>query len=302
MPTTSRSNTTYRVARLVAALTATLLTLAVVLALPAFAERRIEVYKARHRTADELLPLATTAIGVRGEVALDPGSNTLVLMGSEAAIADALELLSTQDRRLRTVVLRHATRRARELRDAGLSIRWHASTGSFRLGQISAPPRLGASGSIADAPASHASPDSSAELRAAQALRSLDESLTAEIRTTEGSRTRIETGTAVPYTVVGRSGPNTRFVDATTGFEASTRILGDGRIQVDLASFARELLPGGLIGTTTGSNVVVLKPGVVVAIAGLSAEGTQRRTDSGAGFTSAASRDETILLIRADVD
>lgn len=278
------------------------LTLAVVVALPASAQRRVEAYKARHRTADELLPLATTAIGDRGEVALDPGTNTLVLMGNPAAVAEALELLSLQDRRLRTVVLRHTTRRARELTEAGLSIRWYATTGSFRLGNVAAQRPGSASRGHSGDTASNASADSSAELRAAQALRSLDESLTAEIRTTEGGRTRIETGTAVPYTVVGRSDPNTRFLDATTGFEASTRILGDGRVQVDLASFARELLPGGLIGKTTGSNVVVLKPGVVVAIAGLGSDGAQRRADAGAEITMAESGDETVLLIRADVE
>lgn len=246
--------------------------------LPATAQRRVEVYPARHRTAEELLPLASTAIGDEGEVALDAGTNTLVLIGSPTAVAEALALLASQDRRLRTIVLRQTTRRSRELSAQGLSIRWQAKTAAFRVGRLDA------------------------ELRVREAMRSLEASMTAKMRLTEGSRTRIETGTTVPYTVVGRSGPSTQWVDATSGFEASARILGDGRIEVDLASFARELLPGGALGGTTGSNVVTLEPGVLVAIGSLDSERALDRQQTGSDQVRIRSNDETILLLRADVE
>ncbi|MBY0400793.1 hypothetical protein K2X89_10885 [Myxococcota bacterium] len=266
---------------------------------PAHAQRRVEIYKARHRTADELLPLATAVLGPspvrgsgedgiasRGEVALDAASNSLVLIGDGKAVAEALAVLTAQDRRPRTIVLRHARRRVRSLEAQGLSIGWRAVAGGLRVGTLGSPRRA----------------DTSLDLRARQAMHALSESMTAQIRMTEGGRTRIETGTVVPYNLVGPSGASTRFVDATTGFEAGARILGDGRVQVELASFARELLPAGTIGKTAGSSVVTLQPGVVTAIAGLESEKSIRRAHPGATATSAESADETILLLRADLE
>lgn len=281
--------------------------LSVLSALPAAAKRRVEVYAARHRTAEELLPLAATAIGDEGEVALDAGTNTLVLIGSPTAVAEALALLASQDRRLRTLVLSQTTRRSRELTAQGLSIRWQAKSGAFRVGQLGpAQPAHGpgpaSAGSSAASSTASARSDDGAELRAMEAMRSLEASMTAKMRVTEGSRTRIETGTTVPYTVVGRSGPSTQWVDATSGFEASARILGDGRVQVDIASFARELLPGGALDGTAGSNVVTLEPGVLVAIGGLRSDRAVGRTETGSGQNRGRSTDETILLLRADVE
>lgn len=259
---------------------------ALAIAAPASAQRRVEVYKARHRTADTLLPLAETAMARRGEVALDPGTNSLVLVGDAAAVGDALALLSAQDRRLRTVVLRHGTRRLGELAAQGFSVRFDVRAGAYRVGRIGYRPR-----------------DSAAvDLHAQAAIERLSRSLTARIRTTEGELTRIETGQSVPFTAVGPSGTNTRFVDATTGFESRTRIRGDGRVEVDLASFARRILPGGAIDTTTGTTRVALEPGVVVAVSGIESSAGERRVTTGVETTTVRASDETVVLLRVDVE
>lgn len=253
---------------------------------PAAAQRRVEVYKARHRTADELLPLAETALSGHGEVALDPGTNSLVLIGERGAVSETLRLLSAQDRRLRTVVLRHGTRRLRELSTQGFTVRFDAQAGAYRIGRLAYHPR------------DHAA----VGLRAESALERLSQSLSARIRTTEGGRTRIETGTSVPYTTAGAFGSNTQFVDATTGFEARTRIRGDGRVEVDLASFARELLPGAAIDTRTSRTVVALEPGVVVAVAGTDSTRDEQRITTGIDAARARSNEETVVLLRVDVE
>lgn len=100
----------------------------------------------------------------------------------------------------------------------------------------------------------------------------------------------------------GEGGPadGTERVDGVPNGLAPPR--APGADPVGSRAGGRERLPGGLIGETIGSNVATLARGVVVAIAGLGAEGTQRRADSGARFTSTASSDEMILLIRADVE
>jgi type II secretory pathway component GspD/PulD (secretin) len=78
---------------------------AIWLALPAGAQV-VHVYEVRHRVAEELLPLAETAMAGEGRVAVDRRTNALVLSGSRQAVASALSLLGALDVRARTVVLR----------------------------------------------------------------------------------------------------------------------------------------------------------------------------------------------------
>ena len=66
----------------------------------------VHVYEVRHRVAEELLPLAETAMAGEGRVAVDRRTNALVLSGSRQAVASALSLLGALDVRARTVVLR----------------------------------------------------------------------------------------------------------------------------------------------------------------------------------------------------
>jgi len=263
-----------------------LLALLALAALPASAQRRVELYKAQHRAADELLPFAEAAMTGAGTATLDPATNALVLVGDPTSVAEAIRLLRSQDRAARTLVLHHGTRRLRDLAAQGFAVRWRAVAGDFRIGGV-APP--GAS-------------ESSTSVRADAAVEKLSQSLTAVIRMTEGAQTRIETGHAVPYTTVGPSGASTEFVDATTGFESSARILGDGRIEVDLASFARELAPGGMIAGTTGSTQVLLEPGELVVIGTTGSSDTARRVDSSGGTSTRAEADESVVLLRADVE
>jgi type II secretory pathway component GspD/PulD (secretin) len=74
-------------------------------ALPGLAEMR--VYRAQHRTASELLPLAQAALEAEGTAVVDARTNALVLVGTADALDRATALLDRLDRALRTVVLHY---------------------------------------------------------------------------------------------------------------------------------------------------------------------------------------------------
>lgn len=254
--------------------------------LPALAQRRVEVYKMRYRAAEDLLPVIETLLSGSGSVALDRGTNSLVLIGDPAAVADALALLGAQDRRLRTVVLRYDTRRMSELEAQGVDVRWTVEAGDFRIGNARRSPGSGSSVSI----------------RAGADERRAEEGFSGLVRVTEGESGRIETGTTVPYTTGGRWGSTTQLVTAQTGFEARPRILGDGRVEVDLAPFAGRIGRDGRIESAGASTVVTIAPGETVVVGGLARaeQGSSVRMPSGAERS--RSQDDTVLLLRADVE
>ncbi len=257
-----------------------------VFASPAAAQRSVEVYKVKYRVADELLPIVQAVMAESGSATLDRGTNSLVLVGDPGAVSDALELLALQDRRLRTVVLRFDTKRVLDLEAQGFVVRWKAEAGDFRIGNVLRPPGSG----------------SSVDLRANESLLRLSESFTGTLRVTEGTTARIETGTSIPYSTTGPYGTNTEFVTAATGFEASTRILADGRVQVDLAAFDGRPLEGGMIQSTSSSTLVIVVPGETLAVGGLDRSGAVRRSSRLSGTAAETSRDDTVLLLRADVE
>ena len=174
-------------------------------------------------------------------VTLDRATNSLVLVGDPGDVADALELLTLQDRRLRTVVLRFDTKRLVDLIAQGYEVPWTAEAGSLRIANVRRPPGSG----------------SAVGVRADESVQQLVESFSGTVRVMEGSTARIESGTSIPYSTASPYGTNTEFVDAATGFEASARILADGRVQVDLASFAGRPLRDGSIESMNSSTLVL---------------------------------------------
>ena len=195
--------------------------LLVALTTPADAQRRVEVYRARHRTAGELQPLAATALGEHGSAAVDPGTNSLVIAGEAAAVADALAVLALQDRALRTVLLHYGSRGDTQLQRAGVRIAWSVAGRSLRIGNVVFPD--GRSGAVIAAGAGQAS--------ASRDLGSM-------LRILEGQTGRISTGEARPIHTRQHDGwRSTEYVRAETGFEARPRVLPDGRVEVALRPF-----------------------------------------------------------------
>lgn len=256
-----------------------LLALAAAPALPARAD--MEVYRPRHRLAAELLPLAETALGERGRAVLDPGSNALVLMGDPEALARARAVLTELDAARQTVRVHYARRSRAALEAAGVEVRWRAEAGPLRIGNA-------------------VGREPGAELRLLGAEGRAEGGLAGSLRVLEGETGRIETGTVVPFETGGRWHRRTQLVDASSGFEVTPRILGDGQVRVALRPYeARPTAEGGLA-TSGAETVLVLEPGETTVLGGLA----RRTATDAAGILSGAARaeaeEEQLLLLRVE--
>lgn len=262
------------------------------LALPASAQV-MRTYEARYRTAEDLLPLAETALAGEGRAIADRRTNTLVLSGSRHAVESALALLATLDVRTRSVVLRYESRGAGELMAQGARVTWSTGAGPVRIGNVAWP---GA--------------DTRVAVRVDEGEARYSGGLAGTLRILDGQTGRIATGASVPVTTrkvqPGPAGPmwteSTTFVSADSGFEASPRILGDGRIELVLRPFDASVGRDGTIRHSGAETRLVLEPGRTVALGGIArdAQTEQRSALSGAGST--RGKDESLLLVTAEIE
>jgi type II secretory pathway component GspD/PulD (secretin) len=268
-----------------------LLVAAVLLFAAAASAQVVRVYGVKHRTAEELAPLVASAVGGEAHVIADRRTNQLVLSGSQRAVSSALALLDTLDVRARTVLLHYEARSADELASAGIHVSWRAG-GALCVGEVSWP-----SGAAALA--------IGAETEAARR----QSKLLGELRILEGQSGRIASGASLPITTrrIQRSAhsetvdESTRYVSAESGFEASPRVLGDGRVELALRPFEESARQDGAIEHTGADTVLVLAPGATVALGGIvREESEQRGAFSGAGGSAASQ--ETLLLVTVEVE
>jgi type II secretory pathway component HofQ len=90
-------------------------------------------------------------------------------------------------------------------------------------------------------------------------------------------------------------------VTAESGFEASPRVLGDGRVELALRPFDQSMQRGGAIEHSGADTVVVLAPGATVALGGIVREQSERRRAlSGAGTSGGSQRN--LLLVTVEVE
>ncbi len=252
----------------------------------ALAAPQAEVYRAQHRTADELLPYAEGALGSEGRVVVDAGTNSLVLLSERAdLLRSALALLASQDRALRTVVLEYASQRASELAAAGLRVDWGVAAGGLRIGNLIVP-----------------AGDSRVQVAGqAQSARATG-SLSGTVRILEGHSGRIAAGESVPITTRARRTATTTLVSADSGFEAHARVLGDGRVQLELRPFEAQFQADGRIATSEAATTLVLTPGKTVVIGGIAEAGGAASLDAFAGAQRGSASDERVLSITARVE
>ncbi len=258
----------------------------------AAAAQVVRVYEVQHRTAEELAPLVETAIAGQGRVVADRRTNTLVLSGSPRGVASALELLGALDVRARTVLLRYEARSSRELASAGVSVSWRVGAGGFRAGDVRWP---GGAAAIA------VGAETEATRRAA--------TLVGELRILEGQSGRIASGASLPITTrrIQRSAHGevveeaTHYVTDESGFEASPRVLRDGRVELALRPFDESLRPDGAVARASADTVLVLAPGATVALGGIVREESAQRGGLSGGGTSGASQ-ESLLLVTVEVE
>jgi hypothetical protein len=262
------------------------LVLALGLAPPAIAAQQAEVYRVQHRTAEELLPYAEATLAGEGRVVIDSGTNSLVLFSERQDLLNsALALLATQDRALRTVVLEYASQRTSELAAGGVRIDWGVATGGVRIGNLIVP-----------------AGDSQVRVVAKAQKTRGNGSLGGTVRILEGHSGHISSGETRALTTRGRLGTTTTLVPADSGFEAFARVLGDGRVQLELRPFEAKFRADGRIETSEAATTLLLTPGKTVVIGGLSEDSGAASLDAFAGAERRSTRDERVLSITARVE
>lgn len=262
------------------------------LVLPAGAQV-VHVYKVKHRTAEELLPLAETALDGEGRVIADPRTNSLVLTGSREGVRSALALFAALDVRARTVVLRYESRDAGDLASQGARVTWGVDAGGVRIGNVAWP---GEGNHVAVAL------DDTAVRQAG--------ALSGQLRVLDGQTGRIATGVSRPLTTRrvegGRFGPvvteSTHYVSADSGFEARPRVLHDGRVELALRPFEASHRADGGVATSGAETVLVLEPGRTVAVGGILREGSAGHASTLSGGGSSRGADESLMLITVLVE
>ena len=263
------------------------LLLALLLGASASGAPQAEVYRAQHRAAEELLPYAEAALGGEGKAAVDPGTNALVLFSERPdLLRSALALLAAQDRALRTVVLEYQMQRGSELASQGIRVDWGVARGPVRIGNLLVPD---GSSLVRVAPHAESGRGSSG--------------FASTVRILEGQSARIATGETAAFRTRGRRGTTTTtLVPADSGLEAHARILGDGRVLLELRPFEARFDGDGRIETAEAVTTLTVEPGRTVAIAGISSGQGAASLDALAGAESGSASDERLLLITARIE
>ncbi len=263
---------------------ASLATLLLALALTARAEPpAVEIHRPRHRPAVELVSMAQAALGGEGTATADPATNSLVLVGSRAAVDRALALVKAQDRARPTVVVHWRARDQAELAAAGVEVDWGLRTGSLRVGTVVYPEnRVGVEARV---------------LRTERERR-----LEGTLRLLDGEVGEIAQGRSVPVTTRDAWGASaTAFVEARQGFRVRPRVLGNGRVRIEIDPMDAQVDAAGRTRFAGASTTVEVRPGEEMVIGSLG-----ERRDAGERGLRVLSTDrrgeERVLLLRVEVE
>ena len=250
------------------------------------------VYKPRSRVAEELLPIAQAALAGEGNAVVDRGTNSLVLLGPAASIARARALLEQQDQSLRNVTVHYESQRASELAAAGVRVAWQVEGDGVRVGNVRGP---GGGTRVAIQP----------EVREGREQGGSRGTL----RVLEGQPARIAAGVEAPVTTRSFSRwsaeTTTGYARAESGFEVVPRVLGDGRVRLDVLPFDARVVGGSpgrpVIARSGAETSVVVVPGERVAIASLGGARVTRSAGVSGSGTSAAS-DDLLLVVWVELE
>ena len=251
------------------------------------------VYRPQQRLASELLPIAQAALAGEGTAAADAGTNSLVLVGPGPALDRALELLAQQDRALRNVVVHYESRRLDELEAEGVRVDWQVAAGALRVGNVVLPRR-----------------DSAVAVRPEARGGREQGGVQGMLRVLEGQPGRIAAGVELPVTTRTLTPygarEDTSPVQLASGFEVIPRVMGDGRLRLEIAPFHDRVasrVVGGVVVERSGSQTsVTLSPGERVVVGSLARDSASSRGSLFSGFSSDRSREERVIVVWAEVD
>lgn len=254
-----------------------------VMAYLALGAQHIEVYRAKHRPAAELVSIATTALGADGEVTLDSRTATLVLNGSPAAIERALTLLGRMDRPLRRIVVESEVRRVEDRDALEVAVAWKTSLGPVRIGTLSR----------------------SKDGFAVAVLGSRSNSTTdvrSRLRLTEGGTGVVRTGRALPVLFQPNWGTvATAFVPVETGFEVQAQVLEGDRVHLELRPFAGRVEEDGELDYIAAATSITVSPGETVVLAETTRD-TESATTDLSGVQKSRDHEKHLVLISVDVE
>ncbi len=221
-----------------------------------------------------------------GSARIDPRTDSIVLVGEENLVREALTLLRERDLPLRIIVIRSSQIREADLLAEGLRIEWQGSHGWIVIGSDYA----------AKNPTLSVALEPGLRVDWSEHAARHEHSFTSEVRVLEGATGKIVTGTTVPYSV----GDNTEYVSADSGIETTARMTGDGRIRVDLRPFEAQLGQGGVIAHGSAQTGLILAPGEAVVLGGTR---SSKEAQSGAHLPSTDARSARRLhLISASIE
>lgn len=251
-------------------------------------ERSVEAYHPRSRSAAELVPIAAAVLGDAGQVVADRGTNQLVLIGPEALVAQALELLSAQDRRPAQFVVHYESQSAEELAAKGVRVLWQAASVGVLDGEF------------------HHRRDGVRAVARAQEDRNSSR-FGGMVRVAQGRSAQVLTGSSLPVDIWGRGYAGrplreTILVDAQRGFEVSARTLPDGLVLVELQPFEEMHRGGGEVAYTHARTEVRVAPGKTVVVASAAHTGQQRRVGVPVLYRVGRERNERVLLLRVEIE
>ncbi len=258
--------------------------IAALLMLPAsaaWAQRVTEVFVPNQRIAEELLPVATAAIGSAGEAILDPHGNSLILIGPREVVDETLGLLRRQDRAAPAVRLRYRSLDLSELASVGLAIHWEVEAG-VGVGRLSSASSVRGPGRLYRTKASR--------------------DFAGELRIQSGQTGHVGRGRSVPLESRDRFGRGVSGVaQAERGFSARPRVLGNGRIQVEFSSSDATVDDTGQIEFANSTTTLIVDAGETVVIGSLS-RASRVKQGQGRSYSSRASEDKRIFLVTLDIE
>ncbi|MEN8185350.1 MAG: hypothetical protein ABFS46_22770, partial [Myxococcota bacterium] len=249
--------------------------------------------------AGELLPVVETTLASEGTAAVDPRTNSLILIGEPRAIAVTLELLALQDRALQTVVVVAWSAETVWLSASGYSVEWSSDTRALPWGRLRAgPPAATDPEAIGD---DVAVLGSRAALRA-EAIRAEEGgAFSTTLRILEGERGRITSGRVVPFATRGDGGATTALIETRSGLLVRPRILGNGYVQLDLAAFDGSLEDGGAASFAGASTRIVTTPGETLVVGGIERRGDRSEAE-GLAEVRGVSEADSVLLLQVDLE
>jgi type II secretory pathway component GspD/PulD (secretin) len=250
----------------------------------------LELYRPKHRSAQELAPLIDPLLGAEGGAVPDAGTGSLLLSGSAEGLARAQALLSQLD----VPLARYRVESRIESREA-LRLRGYTHEGEFQLGSL----RI----------ARLREPDHT-QRREPGALRQYrtrgDERTWQSLLVAEGSSAELWTGSTIPFRA-----RNFEFRDreervleiepllaVRTGLELRPRSLPEGGVELEMAAVAARGGTGVDISRTSSSTRLRVRLGEWLALDELS----NTRTFSGSApvepRTNVESESDELLLFR----